>query len=255
MRQNGLRPGHGHARPTRRRDDACVRVRAAHRASPEHAGRLQVAREHELAGAPSGPRPARRTARRAPVATSLERDARASLTRACRPLAPRRGSSRSRCSGRCCRTAPRGSRRRVGSRIAVEQVVLPPRRARACRIRTARRRPRRTPAGRGWSSPSAARPSTVTTSCPSACAASTRHAQTSSPSTRTEHEPHSPCSHAPFDPGRPSRSRNVTSRLSPAHASASRTSPLTVSSTRTGTDQARQRSSARRVRTRSAWRR
>ena len=53
------------------------------------------------------------------------------------------------------------------------------------------------------SRPSSARPSTVTTSWPSACAASTRHAQTSVPSSRTEHEPHSPCSQAFFEPGRP----------------------------------------------------
>ena len=92
----------------------------------------------------------------------------------------------------------------------------------------------------------------MTTSWPSACAARTRHAQTSSPSRSTEHEPHSPCSHAFFDPGRPSRSRSANSRLSPAQTSASRASPLT-----------RQRdphaasvlSSARRVSTRSAWRR
>ena len=51
-------------------------------------------------------------------------------------------------------------------------------------------------------SPSAS-PSTVTTSCPSACAASTRHAQTSVPSRSTEQEPHSPCSQAFFEPGKP----------------------------------------------------
>ena len=49
-------------------------------------------------------------------------------------------------------------------------------------------------------SPSAS-PSTVVTSWPSACAASTRQAQTSVPSSSTEHEPHSPCSHAFFEPG------------------------------------------------------
>ena len=61
----------------------------------------------------------------------------------------------------------------------------------------------------GCSSSSSARPSTVTTAWPSACAASTRQAQTSVPSSRTEHEPHSPCSHAFFEPGSPSRSRSA----------------------------------------------
>ncbi len=80
------------------------------------------------------------------------------------------------------------------------------------------------------SSPFSASPSTVTTSWPSACAASTRHAQTSVPSSSTEHDPHSPCSQAFFDPGRPSLSRSAKRRLSPAQTSASRCSPLTVSS-------------------------
>ena len=61
----------------------------------------------------------------------------------------------------------------------------------------------------GWSDPSAPSPSTVTTSCPSACAASTRHAHTSVPSSKIEHEPHSPCSHAFFDPGSPRCSRSA----------------------------------------------
>ena len=81
-----------------------------------------------------------------------------------------------------------------------------------------------------WSSPSSASPSTVTTSCPSACAASTRHAQTSVPSSSTEHDPHSPCSQAFFEPGRPRLSRSAKRRLSPSQTSASRCSPLTVSS-------------------------
>ena len=52
-------------------------------------------------------------------------------------------------------------------------------------------------------------PSTVTTSLSAALAPSTRQAQTSVPSSSTEHEPHSPCSHAFFAPGRPSRSRRT----------------------------------------------
>ena len=43
------------------------------------------------------------------------------------------------------------------------------------------------------------------------------------------HEPHSPCSQAFLEPGRPSRSRSTYSRLSPGQtSSASRSSPLTV---------------------------
>ena len=45
-----------------------------------------------------------------------------------------------------------------------------------------------------------------------------------------EHEPHSPCSHAFFEPGSPSRSRRAKRRLSPSQTSASTGSPLTVSS-------------------------
>ncbi len=53
--------------------------------------------------------------------------------------------------------------------------------------------------------------------CRRALAASTRHEQTSSPSTSTVHDPHSPCSQAPLAPSRPSRSRSTYSRLSPSH--------------------------------------
>ena len=72
-------------------------------------------------------------------------------------------------------------------------------------------------------------PPRSTISCPSACAASTRHEQTSLPSSSTEHDPHSPCSHAFFEPGSPSRSRSVKRRLSPGQTSASIRSPLTDS--------------------------
>src|SRR6185436_899068 len=53
--------------------------------------------------------------------------------------------------------------------------------------------------------------------------------QTSAPSKSTEHEPHSPCSQAFFEPGSSSVSRRNVRRLSPPQASASRRSPLTVS--------------------------
>src|SRR5438445_2023576 len=59
-----------------------------------------------------------------------------------------------------------------------------------------------------WTVPPS-RPSTVTTERPLACPAWTRHAQTSVPSRSTEHEPHSPCSHAFFDPYRPNLSRSM----------------------------------------------
>ena len=202
-----------------------MRVRAADRVAPEHPGRVQVARVRELArdlrdgvGATRG---------RLGVAP---RAACASAVLIARPPgAPRRGSSGTRCSGRGSPRAPRGSRRpRVGH--AAEEIGRSDdeaRRAEAAlhRARLGERLLHRDGARRP--SPS---PSTVTTSCPSACAASTRHEQTSSPSRSTEHEPHSPCSQAFFEPGSSSRSRSVVSRLSPAQTSASRRSPLTVSS-------------------------
>ena len=50
LRQNGVHSRHGHGGRHVERDDAGVRVRAADRATPEHAGRVEVARVHELAG-------------------------------------------------------------------------------------------------------------------------------------------------------------------------------------------------------------
>src|SRR3712207_9015019 len=48
------------------------------------------------------------------------------------------------------------------------------------------------------------------------------------PSMYTEQDPHSPCSQAFLEPGRPSRSRSTKSRLSPGHtSSASLVSPFT----------------------------
>ena len=57
--------------------------------------------------------------------------------------------------------------------------------------------------------PGSASPSTVTIGWPTALAASTRHEHTSSPSTSTLHDPHSPCSHAPLAANSPSRSRST----------------------------------------------
>ena len=89
-------------------EDARVRVRAAHGLAPEHPGGLQVARVRELAGdlrdrvgaAPALAARPRRSGRRRAVLIAPP------------PGAPRRGSSGTRCSGRGCPTAPRGSRRR-----------------------------------------------------------------------------------------------------------------------------------------------
>ncbi len=81
------------------------------------------------------------------------------------------------------------------------------------------------------SPPAGARPSTVVMAQPTAASASSRQAHTSTPSTSTEHDPHSPCSQAFLAPGSPSRSRRTCSRLSPARAPSTRRAvPLTTSS-------------------------
>ena len=157
-----------------------------------------------------------------------------------RQARPRRGSSRSRCSGRGCRRAPRGSRRRSGRGTAAQQVG-------GGDDEAGRAEPALDGAGvderllhAGAARRPPASPSTVTTSWPSACAARTRQEQTSSPSRSTEHEPHSPCSQAFFEPGSPRRSRSASRRLSPSQTSASWRSPLTASATLTrGTSRAR----------------
>ena len=192
-----MHAGHRHRLGDVDRADARVRVRAAQRVAPEHPGHDQVARVRELAL-----HLRRRVGPRHELADRAELRACAARVWSLRrpPAARRRRSSRSRCSGRGCRRAPRGSRRRTGSVCAAAD-RRSRRRAPACRSRTARRPRRRTPAARGCSSSPSASPSTVVTSWPSACAASTRHAQTSVPSSSTEHEPHSPCSQAFFEPG------------------------------------------------------
>ena len=157
-------------------------------------------------------------------------DARAVLRgqRSCsgRAAARRRGSSRSRCSGRGCRTGladlvVRGRRRvaRAGR--------PPPRPAPACRSRTAPRRVSTNASWTRWSAPSSARPSTVTTSWPSACArgrgTSRRARRPGAPSTsRTRPARRRSSSRA----GRGARAARY-SRLSPGQTSVSRRSPLT----------------------------
>ena len=59
------------------------------------------------------------------------------------------------------------------------------------------------------SEPAGAIPSMVVMAWPTALAAITRQPHTSAPSTSTLHEPHSPCSHAPFEPINPRRSRKT----------------------------------------------
>src|ERR1035441_1188525 len=108
---------------------------------------------------------------------------------------------------------------------------------------------------KGCRSSPLARPSTVTMLRPCAWPASTRQAQTARPSRYTVHDPHSPCSHAFFDPGRPIRSRSTNSRFSPSQTSSTVTlSPLTVavirmtvSSSRAGSRAARRPSLATRA--------
>ena len=134
------------------------------------------------------------------------------------PAAPRRGSSRSPCSGRGCRPAPRGSRRRSATGCA--------------------------PAGRGWrrSGPGVQKPHCTAPAsrnaswigCSSSSTAraprpSRRRAPRPAPrrpgrSTRArrpgrrEHEPHSPCSHAFLEPGSCIRSRSTYSSDSPSQS-------------------------------------
>ena len=97
------------------------------------------------------------------------------------PAAPRRGSSRSPCSGTGCRPAPRGSPASDGDGLRASRSCV-------ATIRPGVQNPHCTaPASRnaswiGCSSSSAASPSTVTTSRPSACPAATRHEHTSAPS-------------------------------------------------------------------------
>ena len=94
-----------------------------------------------------------------------------------RPSSPRRRSSGSPCSGRGCRTAPRGSRPRSGWGAGEE---VGGRDHEPGRAEPALHGPRLDERRLHGMSPSpSASPSTVTISCPSACAASTRHEHTS----------------------------------------------------------------------------
>ena len=186
--------------------DVRVRVRAAHGVAPEHPGRVAGRSSTRTRPSPSAT-PSGRGTRLADRPSSSSRRRASCVMRS----PPRAGRRRGSCAYPVQRQRLPESASRIssslGSGVALEQVGGrhdEPRRAEAAlhragldeRLLHAVQPPRR------------ASPSTVTTSCPSACAASTRHAHTSVPSSSTEHEPHSPCSHAFFEPGSPSRSRS-----------------------------------------------
>ena len=199
-----------------------MRVRAAQRVAPEHPRHDQVARVRELA-------------------LHLRRrvDARDELADACRPAAVRRrlrhargrrphGVEDLRVAGAAAEVARERLADLVVGRVrdAPQQVGGrddEPGRAEAAlhgarvderllhRVQLARRRP-------------APRPSSPRGRRPAPRARGTR--RRASPSRSTEHEPHSPCSHAFFDPGKPSFSRSAKSSDSPSQQSACCSSPL-----------------------------
>ena len=80
----------------------------------------------------------------------------------------------------------------------------------------------------GSSCPSDASPSTVRISLPSTWQTGTRQLSTTSPSTRTEHAPHSPSPQPSFDPVRPRSRRRTSSRRRPPGTATSTARPLTV---------------------------
>ena len=79
--------------------------------------------------------------------------------------------------------------------------------------------------------PSAARPSTVTTSVPSARAAGVRQASTARPLRCTVQAPHSPSAQPSLVPVRPSSSRSQSSSVAEAAPAARRGWPLTTAAT------------------------
>src|SRR3990172_3455896 len=83
----------------------------------------------------------------------------------------------------------------------------------------------------GCSCPFFASPSMVTTSRPSACAASIRHDVIGRPSTIMEHAPQSPVPQPSFAPVRRSSSRTISSSVERGSTATSHRCPLTVSVT------------------------
>src|SRR5262245_7068293 len=80
----------------------------------------------------------------------------------------------------------------------------------------------------GWSPSSEASPSTVTTSRPSTSTASSVHALTGAPSSRTVHAPHTCMSHERLAPLSCSRSLSTSSRSASGRQSTSAARPFTV---------------------------
>ena len=144
------------------------------------------------------------------------------------PGAPPSRCPGTRCSGRGCPTAPRGSRGRSGSGCprkkavtdttkpgvqiaALQAVAVAKRRLHACE-----------------SSPSGApMPSIVVTSVPSAWTANMRHERTAAPSTRTVQAPHTPCSQPRCVPVRWHRSRRKSASVRRASTADFQGRPLT----------------------------
>ena len=71
-------------------------------------------------------------------------------------------------------------------------------------------------------------PSTVSTSAPSACTARVRQDRALSPSRRTVHAPHTPCSQPTWVPVRPRSSRRKSARRRRGSTSRSKRVPFTV---------------------------
>ena len=84
----------------------------------------------------------------------------------------------------------------------------------------------------GVSSPSPARPSTVSTLAPSTCAASSRHERTAAPSSRTVQAPQTPCSQPTCVPRSPSRWRRKSESSSRGSTCSRQSRPLTSTETR-----------------------
>ena len=123
-----------------------------------------------------------------------------------RPAAPTARCSRSRCSGRSARTAPRGSPPRMGpgcGRAATGRSSSCP----GCRSRTAARGISVKPCWTGSRPAVAARSSTVRTRCPSAMAASTVHDFTGVSSSQTTQAPQFEVSQPQCEPVSPRSSR------------------------------------------------
>ena len=148
-----------------------------------------------------------------------------------RPLAPPARCCGSRCSGRCCppgRPAPPPPSA-TGSPSAATRS---PSRSRGCRTRTAGRGSRGTPSARRASRRlSEASPSSVVTSRPSACAASTVQDLTDSPSSSTVQAPQEVVSQPMLVAVRSATSRRKCTSSVRSSTSAVISLPLTVSET------------------------